>query len=185
MNTKWKPEYKEELILCKTCGEYKIFDLFSKKGSQKPYICKICINIKYREKSRNIDFIRERNRELYKINKTKINENRRIYLKKRRDEDPWYRVRMALHCRLYIATKNKIGKTMELTGCSKEYLHRHLEMQFTDGMNWDNYGEWHIDHIHPCASFDLENPEEQRKCFHYTNLQPLWAIDNIKKGAKY
>jgi len=53
-------------------------------------------------------------------------------------------------------------------------------------MTWSNYGKgWHIDHIKPCASFDLSNPEQQKICFHYTNLQPLWAIDNIKKGAKF
>ena len=51
-------------------------------------------------------------------------------------------------------------------------------------MSWDNQGEWHIDHIIPCASFDLTNEEEQEKCFHYTNLQPLWAIDNMVKGCK-
>ena len=51
-------------------------------------------------------------------------------------------------------------------------------------MNWNNIGKWHIDHIKPCKSFDLTKSDEQKKCFHYTNLQPLWALDNIKKGAK-
>ena len=52
-------------------------------------------------------------------------------------------------------------------------------------MNWNNYGEWHIDHIKPCSLFNLELEEEQLECFNYKNLQPLWAIDNIKKGNKY
>ena len=73
---------------------------------------------------------------------------------------------------------------MKLCGCSLEKLKQHLESQFTEGMTWDNKGDWHVDHIKPCASFDLTNPEEQKKCFHYTNLQPLWALDNMKKGAK-
>ena len=51
--------------------------------------------------------------------------------------------------------------------------------------SWDNYGAWHIDHRRPCASFDLSDLNEQRKCFHFSNLQPLWAIDNIHKGNKY
>lgn len=52
-------------------------------------------------------------------------------------------------------------------------------------MSWDNFGEWYIDHIKPCCSFDLTDIEQQKKCFHYTNLQPLWAIDNLKKSGKY
>ena len=74
---------------------------------------------------------------------------------------------------------------MELTGCSKNDLLKHLESKFTEGMTFENYGEWHIDHIRPCASFNLEDPEEQKKCFHWTNLQPLWALDNIRKGDKW
>ncbi len=95
------------------------------------------------------------------------------------------RIRMNLGTRLYLAVEKKHGNTMELTGCSKDDLYSHLESKFTEGMNWDNYGKWHIDHIKPCVSFDLTDTEEQKKCFHWTNLQPLWAIDNMRKGAKY
>lgn len=78
----------------------------------------------------------------------------------------------------------KNEKTRVLIGCEIEFLKKHLEFQFRDGMNWENYGQWHIDHIKPCASFNFSEPEQQRICFHYTNLQPLWALDNIKKGDK-
>ncbi len=76
---------------------------------------------------------------------------------------------------------------MELIGCSSKELESYLETQFTEGMTWDNYGYygWHIDHIKPCASFDLSDPEQQKLCFHYSNLQPLWAKENIKKSNKY
>ncbi len=80
----------------------------------------------------------------------------------------------------------KSKKTLDLLGCSIEELKIHLESQFTSGMSWDNYGlhGWHVDHIKPCASFDLSKPIEQRKCFNFNNLQPLWAIDNLRKGSK-
>jgi len=52
-------------------------------------------------------------------------------------------------------------------------------------MTWENHGEWHIDHIKPCSLFNLLNEDEQKKCFHYTNLQPLWASENLSKGCKY
>jgi hypothetical protein len=63
---------------------------------------------------------------------------------------------------------------------------KYLETKFHDGMNWNNYGKrgWHIDHIKPCAAFNLTNVTEQRACFHYTNLQPLWWYDNLKKADK-
>ena len=93
-----------------------------------------------------------------------------------------------MRCRLYHALKKdnsyKADKTMKLVGCTPTFLKEYLEAKFKDGITWDNYGEWHVDHIIPCASFDLTKEEEQKKCFHYTNLQPLWAEENLSKGAK-
>ena len=80
---------------------------------------------------------------------------------------------------------SKANKTPELMGCPVADLKTHLESKFAEGMTWENYGQWHIDHIRPCASFDLEDPEEQKKCFHWSNLQPLWAVDNLKKSDKW
>ena len=76
----------------------------------------------------------------------------------------------------------KNGKTHELIGCSYEELATHLEAKFADGMGWHNRADWHIDHITPVASANSE--EELLALFHFTNLQPLWALDNRKKGAK-
>ena len=70
-------------------------------------------------------------------------------------------------------------------GCTQEELVRHIESQFRPGMTWSNYGDWHVDHIRPCSSFDLTSLSEQSVCFHYTNLQPLWAADNLGKRDRY
>jgi len=85
-----------------------------------------------------------------------------------------------------LKNKNKSQKTAELLGCSFKTFQQYLESQFKPGMSWTNYGlkGWHIDHIKPCKSFDLTKLEEQKKCFHYTNLQPLWAEENWAKGSK-
>jgi hypothetical protein len=72
---------------------------------------------------------------------------------------------------------------MELIGCSIDKLWNHLESKFESWMTKENYGLWHVDHIIACAKFDLTRPEQQRTCFHYTNLQPLEAIENMRKGA--
>jgi hypothetical protein len=81
---------------------------------------------------------------------------------------------------------NKAAPTMDLVGCSTNEFIKYMESKFKDGMTWGNYGlhGWHIDHIKPCAMFDLTDPRQQRECFHYTNLQPLWAEENLKKGKK-
>jgi len=76
----------------------------------------------------------------------------------------------------------KSAHTVKLIGCSVKILKQHLQKQFKKGMNWDNYGKWHIDHIKPCVSFDLSKPKEQRRCFNYSNLQPLWASENLSKN---
>ncbi len=98
-----------------------------------------------------------------------------------------FRTKKRLRGRIYVALKRgiKSESTMKLLGCSIENFKKYFESLFTDGMNWDIYlsGGIHIDHIIPCKYFDLTSPEQQKKCFHYTNLQPLWGLDNLKKGA--
>ena len=79
----------------------------------------------------------------------------------------------------------KSDHTMTMVGCTIAELYKYLEDQFVDGMSWENRSEWHIDHRRPCASFNLLDVEQQRMCFHYTNLQPLWSNDNLCKSDKY
>ena len=85
-----------------------------------------------------------------------------------------------------VSGRVKSKHTEELLGCSIEYLRHYLENQFTEGMTWENYGKngWHIDHIIPLDYFDITDSEQQKRAWHYTNLRPLWAIDNLRKNNK-
>lgn len=156
--------------ICKTNKDVKMFgnDTSSSRGIR--YACRDCVNKKLTEKRReNLEIQRKKQREESRKRRSNVKN----------------RIRLNLGTRLYLAVEKKHGNTMELTGCSKDDLYSHLESKFTEGMTWENYGKWHIDHIKPCASYNLTDIEEQKKCFHWTNLQPLWAIDNMRKGAKY
>lgn len=118
----------------------------------------------------------------YIKNKTEIKKQHKIYNNARSKTDINFRILCNLRARLGSAiTKGvKSAKTLGLLGCSVDYLKQFLENKFKKGMDWENYGieGWHIDHIIPCCSFDLTKPIEQRKCFNYNNLQPLWAKEN-------
>ena len=94
-------------------------------------------------------------------------------------------IRSRVSKRLKEYSKNNKKHTLEYVGCTIDDLRGYLEKLFKDGMSWENQGEWHIDHIRPCASFNLENEIERHMCFHYTNLQPLWAFDNVSKSDSY
>lgn len=123
-------------------------------------------------------------REYYLIHKNEIFKRMKKYFKKRRKIDTNFKLRCYLRNRMYSALKGicKSKRTIDLLGCSIDFLKQHLELKFKPGMFWQNYGKWHIDHKRPCASFDLSKPEEQCKCFNYTNLQPLWAEENLSKN---
>jgi hypothetical protein len=114
-----------------------------------------------------------------------------IYISKRYHNDINFRILCVLRGRLHSALKGKTksARTMVLIGCSTEEVRIHLERQFKLGMTWDNWGNgegcWNIDHIRPCSSYDLTDPEQQKLCFHWTNLQPLWAKDNLIKSDKW
>jgi len=125
-------------------------------------------------------------REYKKRNKEELNRKAKAYTRHKYITDINFRLRIILRGRLWkaISRKSKQSGALVLLGCSIDELKSYLEKQFVTGMNWDNYGDWHIDHIKPCCSFDLTDLEQQRICFHYTNLQPLWAKDNIRKNGK-
>lgn len=154
---------------CKECRS------ISRKGTHKEYSATYYLKYK------------DRQRELEKLNRNKINARKRERAKERRQTDVNYKIKTNLRGRIYKAVKQNIKSesTMILIGCSIEELKIYLSAMFTEGMNWNNYGKWHIDHIKPCAAFDLSDPIQQKECFHYSNLQPMWAIENIRKSSSY
>ena len=182
---KTKPEaeyysYKQKSALfgkCKTChNEYtrqwqqknkeKI-----KKYSQEYYI-------------KNKEIMAKHNRKYKEQNRERIAERKRNYYRNNTQE----RLVVALRRRIWNALNGiiKSDNSINLLGCTIEELKVYLESQFKEGMTWDNWTPdgWHIDHIKPCASFDLTDPEQQKECFHYSNLQPLWAEENLSKNSR-
>jgi len=190
--------------ICTKCGIEKTLVEFHKSNSCKLGIrgnCKECVKIyknkhknRLKEYKNNYDKNHKRKQAIYhkkwyKENKLKFKQYKYNYQKNRLANDFLFRVEQNLRRRFRTAIKSNIksDKIFRLIGCSIIFLKKYLEAQFKDDMTWENYGlhGWHIDHIKPCASFDLSKPEEQHKCFHYTNLQPLWWYENLKKGCSY
>lgn len=140
--------------------------------------------------------LREAARAYYEANKERIIACGKEYRKKtraaaaarerrKRKENPVSAIASRLRCRLRSAVKccgaAKAESTFSLVGCTPAELVSWIERQFETGMNWENRHLWHIDHIIPCNAFDLSDPSQQAVAFHFSNLRPLWAIDNIRK----
>lgn len=139
-------------------------------------------NEKYKPKKKIKD------KEYREKNIEKIREYKRLYFKEKYNTDIEFNILFKLRRRVWVALKNADTKKNEpikkLLGCSVLFLKEYLQQQFKPGMSWENYGEWEIDHIIPCAAFDLKDEMHQKECFHYSNLQPLWKNENRAKGAK-
>ena len=188
---------------CNKCKTTKTLDMFFKdKKTKDGYktTCKKCA-VEYHknwcnEKKSHIKKYRQqywisnkeqlsKNKKQYnELNKDRINDNQNI----RYTEDILFKLKRRLRIRIYNALKNnqKSGSAIKDLGCTIEELKKHLEAQFQPGMSWDNWTTdgWHIDHIKPISSFDITNSEELLNACHYTNLQPLWAKDNLRKSDK-
>lgn len=190
-------------IKCNKCGC--IFEKYSSR-----YMCKPC-NKEYN--TLNKENIKLYNKERYESNKHEIlkkikkyhethNQQIKKYTKKwfydnkeyinefnrkKYFENTIFKIKITLRNTLNKKLKNKkTTSSIKLLGCSVEYLKQHLESQFKPEMTWENHGTiWEIDHIKPCASFDLTKLEEQEKCFNYTNLQPLFKTTEIAKSLGY
>lgn len=119
-------------------------------------------------------------------NLIKHKEYQKVYEKIRRSNDSQYKLRYLLRLRIYLALKGnfKKGSSVRDLGCTIPELKIHIQNKFVDGMDWNNHGKWHLDHIKPLSKFNLTNREEFLIACHYTNLQPLWAKDNLIKSNK-
>lgn len=187
---------------CGKCSKHKLLELFcNKKGSWDGLqsSCRVCEK-RYREKNKirirkrkAQQYVKEihtkRKREYRKNNRSKDRKYSREYKRKLRKEDPVFALTEIARRRILNALENqglrKNSLTKKLIGCSFSKLRHYLEKQFDDYMTWENRGKWHVDHRVPCKAFDLSNPLEQRVCFWYKNLQPMWAKDNLEKSDKY
>ena len=96
--------------------------------------------------------------------------------------DPVHRLKVTL--RNSVNRGLKTGSAVRDLGCTVAELKKHLEARFAPGMSWENHGAWHIDHIRPLAKFDLMDRVQFLQAVHYTNLQPLWSEDNLRKGSR-
>jgi len=139
-------------------------------------------------RDKNPEIHRRQNSKYYSENKEKVMSRNNKNTKKRLEIDPMFRITKNLRGRMnsVLIGASKSANTLKLLDCSLEYYKKYLEKQFRDGMSWENYGYyWHIDHIKPCALFNLLLDDEQKKCFHHTNTQPLLAKENLKKHCKF
>jgi hypothetical protein len=143
----------------------------------------------YHKNPENREKINKTMREWY--NKNKI--YRRNKIKDKLGKNLGFKLSIILRCRINNAIKSqkfkktrKTGNIDNLIGCTVVELKNYIESKFLPTMTWENYGKyWHIDHIIPCNSFDLTNEEDQKKCFHYTNMQPLFATTQLINGIEY
>jgi hypothetical protein len=204
-----KLENEIEMKHCPTCDSWKELSEYNKQSSSWDKLARMCrdCNSKYKNDKRKTDAKYKQNDILYgqkyvesgrrkEVSKIRYESKKEeivkrciAYNKKRYNTDPYYKVAISMRTRILKLLKqknaDKCNNFHTYLGCDKEKFTSYFQAKFKEGMTWENHGKWHIDHIKPCALFNLINIEEQKKCFHYTNLQPLWASENLSKGCKY
>lgn len=148
---------------------------------------------KYHANKEFLSVRRKQFRDEFKSKYPELYQARQRKLWKRENElykhDIQYRLRKRIRGRILSAIKKncKTAPSLSLLGCSIKRFKSYLEAKMTQGMTWEKFirGDIHLDHVKPCSLFDLSKDSEQRRCFHYSNTQPLWAVDNLKKSNKY
>ncbi len=197
---------------CRGCGETKLLSEYHKKKTGKygrDSKCKLCKKAynkkyrksesakkalkKYRETGKYIETKKKYEKsEAGKVTKKKYQTSekgrawQKSWQKNRRHNDPVYKLQCNLRSGFgnWIKGHTKTCRTEQYVGCTYKELLDHLESQFEEGMTWENHGEWQIDHFKAQSRFDPTDEEEKFKCWHYTNLQPMWSSENISWGNK-
>lgn len=176
-----------EVKRCGSCTQWKSLEQYTKNKSKSDGLCDKCIIClkKYRHERLEKDKeYRKNNRD--KVNKWKKNGREK---KKENPDDIFIKTRikenLARRLRFILKGVQKSARTCEIIGCSPEELKSHLEGTFSEGMSWENYGEWHIDHVLPCAAFDQSNEIEMKACWNFKNLRALWGSENLIKSDSF
>lgn len=186
-NKKYRELHKEELAII--AKEYYATNKEKIQEYKKNYYLKNKEKELQRVKAyyqNNKEKVKKYQQKYNKINKVKVSQRALRNQRNKLKTNINFRLVRNLRKRIWDAMKlnYKSKETMALLGCNIDFLRLYLQSKFQPGMSFSNYGKWHIDHITPCVRFDLSKESEQKICFHYTNLQPLWAEDNESKGAK-
>ena len=203
-----KIENEVEIKHCPTCDSWKDLSEYNKQSSSWDKLARMCrkcyceyktnkrkndekykqSDILYKQKYEQSGRRKEVSKIRYEEKKDEILKKCIAYNKKKYNTDPYFKVVCCMRSRIskLLKQKNadKYNKFYTYLGCSKQDFILYFQAKFKEGMTWKNRHLWHIDHVLPCSSFDLTKPEEQAKCFHYTNLQPLWASENLSKGNR-
>jgi hypothetical protein len=133
---------------------------------------------------KNAEYIRAHKRKYNDANRDWLNKYMNEYQKNRYQTNIAYRLRQLCNSRIRACLRKKTKSTIEYIGCTTEFLKAWIESQFYDDMSWDNMRTWHIDHVKPCASFNFDEESDIYECFHWSNLRPLYAKENIAKRDK-
>jgi len=196
-NKYFKKEYNyvTQSKVCSKCNERKKFKEYSKRKTGLFGLrseCKKCgakLTKKWRKSNPKKYKKQYKKGNKRRFQKEEYREYRKKYCYKKYHNDIQHKLKQNIRNRINSALNGtkKMYNSKEILGCTIKEFKEHLEEQFEEGMNWDNWSihGWHIDHIKPCASFDLTDSEQQKECFHYTNTQPLWAKDNLAKHDHY
>jgi len=205
LHTEWRENNKEKVKQYMKKAQSKESYKIKRRAWWKIYMSNPTIHNKRKEwekKWSSQDHVKAK-KKLYKLNnreyisikgreysqRPEIQDRRRERTRYRLKNDPIFKLKCNVRTRIRLYVKRGLAKktlpTSILIGCSWEFLKTHLEKQFKPNMNWANYGKWHIDHYRPMASFNLFSQNELLECCNFSNLQPLWAIENLRKSDNF